>query len=51
MTNNANGVYFNDSTKVILEPKGKNFNYIERKGPEKQDIVHKYALSDYPKDL
>lgn len=28
-----------------------NFLYIERKGPEKQDVATEYTLADYPKDL
>jgi len=51
LSNNATGVFFNDSTKIILEPKGHHFDYIERKGADKQDVIVGYTLTDYPKDL
>jgi len=34
LSNGAAGVFFNDSTKIILDIKGKKFNYIER-GPDR----------------
>ena len=50
--NNANkGVFFNDSTKILLNNKGNDFLYVERRGPEKQDIGIRYNLSDYPKEF
>jgi polo-like kinase 1 len=30
LSNGAAGVFFNDSTKIILDLNGKKFNYIER---------------------
>jgi polo-like kinase 1 len=38
LSNGAAGVFFNDSTKIILDIKGQKFNYIER-GPDRQDII------------
>ena len=35
LSNNAAGVFFNDSTKIILDPKGYHFDYMERKNAEK----------------
>lgn len=34
LSNGAAGVFFNDSTKIILDIKGQKFNYIER-GPDR----------------
>jgi polo-like kinase 1 len=51
LSNGSTGVYFNDSTKIILEPNGTYFEYIERRQTDKQDIVVSHTLTDYPKDL
>lgn len=50
LSTGSTGVFFNDSSKIILEPKGKNFNYIERRATDKQEIVSNHTLTDYPKD-
>lgn len=53
----SSGVYFNDSTKTVLEPTGDNFQYIERKksssDPMKrgEPIVEYHSLSRYPDQL
>mmetsp|Transcript_2278 Transcript_2278/g.3626 ORF Transcript_2278/g.3626 Transcript_2278/m.3626 type:complete len:564 (-) Transcript_2278:38-1729(-) len=51
LSNGTTGVFFNDSTKIILGPGGHKFNYIERSGPEKQDVVSSHLLTEYPKEL
>ena len=51
LSNGATGVFFNDSTKIILDVKTQEFEYMERKGTEKQDVVEKYTINNYPKDL
>lgn len=51
LSNNACGVFFNDSTKIILEPKGVYFDYIERKVSDKQEIIHTHTLADYPEEF
>jgi polo-like kinase 1 len=51
LSNGSTGVFFNDSTKIILEPTGHNFSYIERKGPERVDVATSYTLTDFPKDM
>jgi len=51
LSTGASGVFFNDSTKIILEPDGQHFDYIEKKGPERTDITNRYSLQDYPKAL
>ncbi len=45
------GVFFNDSTKIVLDPNGYNFEYLEKQGPERQDLAHHHTLTDYPKAL
>lgn len=40
----AAGAFFNDSTKIILDSDGKRFEYIERKGEDKIDIVTTHTL-------
>lgn len=51
LSNGYTGVFFNDSTKILLEAKGSKFIYVERKGAEKQDFITEHTLSNYPKDL
>jgi polo-like kinase 1 len=60
LSNNATGVFFNDSTKIVLDfasqgPNGKNvFYYYERKpisATEKQDVMTTHSLLDFPKEL
>ncbi len=35
LSNNSTGVFFNDSTKIISDPKGVHFYYMERKNADK----------------
>jgi len=51
LSNGATGVFFNDSSKIVLDPKGINFDYIERKPADKQDTVTSHTITEYPKDL
>jgi polo-like kinase 1 len=59
LSNGFTGVFFNDSTKIILDIRTKyhnsiidsTFEYMERRGTEKQDAVDCYSINDYPKDL
>ena len=51
LSNGFTGVFFNDSSKIILDPKTNNFNYIERRMSDKQEIANSHTLSDYPKEL
>jgi polo-like kinase 1 len=53
----SSGVYFNDSTKTVLEAEGDSFQYIERKkqtaeSPRRAEPVStSHSLSSYPEDL
>eukprot|EP00347_Sterkiella_histriomuscorum_P006501 403352526 len=51
LSNDANGVFFNDNTKLILDPKGFYFDYMERRGAEKQDFMSSHTLTEYPKEI
>eukprot|EP00331_Platyophrya_macrostoma_P004873 CAMPEP_0176416666 /NCGR_PEP_ID=MMETSP0127-20121128/6468_1 /TAXON_ID=938130 /ORGANISM="Platyophrya macrostoma, Strain WH" /LENGTH=641 /DNA_ID=CAMNT_0017796757 /DNA_START=31 /DNA_END=1956 /DNA_ORIENTATION=+ len=51
LSNGATGVFFNDSSKILLHPKGATFEYIERRSTDKQDITTKHSMTDYPKEL
>lgn len=50
LSDGSTGVYFNDSTKMILEPNGATVDYIERKSGEKNDTVSTYPINDCPKE-
>ena len=49
------GVYFNDSTKIILSPDGQVFQYIERKRKESssqsEHVTQTHLMSAYPVEL
>lgn len=58
LSNNATGVFFNDSTKIVLDNLtlgSKNlFYYYERKpisATEKQDVMTTHSLNEFPKEL
>lgn len=51
LTNGCTGVYFNDGTKIIFNPKLSYFEYMEKKSYEKQDVVSSYTFEDYPETL
>ena len=51
LSNGVTGVFFNDSTKIILDVNGVTFNYMERRASDKQDVVSSHSLTDYPKEL
>jgi polo-like kinase 1 len=52
------GVFFNDSSKMVLEPSGDRFHYIERSGDRDAKGIRRsdgkvsvHTLSDYPSSL
>lgn len=51
LSNEATGVYFNDSTKIVLDPNGYHFDYYERRSSDRQDVGKEYTLTEYPKEL
>lgn len=48
LSDGSTGVYFNDSTKIILDKNNEFFEYIEKKQGEKIDTVSRYTISEYP---
>lgn len=50
-SNGCAGVFFNDCTKVILNPDNEYFEYIERRASDKTDAVSCYTVKNYPKQL
>ena len=51
LSNESTGVFFNDSTKIVLDPNGSHFDYFERRSSDRQDIGKEYTLTEYPKEL
>jgi len=51
LSNEACGVYFNDSSKIVLDPNGCHFDYYERVTGDHRDIGKEYKLTEYPKEL
>jgi len=45
------GVYFNDSTKIVLAPKGELFDYVTRRTQDKPEVRSTHTFEDYPEDL
>jgi len=45
------GVYFNDSTKIILAPQAGQFDYITRRTQEKPESRSTHTFENYPDDL
>jgi len=45
------GVYFNDSTKIILEPNGHRFDYITRRTQDNNEHRTHHTLEDFPEDI
>ncbi|KAL4460257.1 hypothetical protein ABPG74_000008 [Tetrahymena malaccensis] len=51
LNNGQAGVFFNDSTKIILNPKTGKFDYIERNSANKQDFGSEYSIQEYPQSI
>lgn len=51
LSNGTTGVFFNDSTKIILDSRSSRFSYVQRQSHDKQELVSNHTLTDYPKDL
>ena len=44
-------MFFNDSTKIVLDPHGHHLDYMERRTSDKQDTIQIHTLTNYPKEL
>lgn len=51
LSNGSSGVFFNDCTKIILDPSKETFEYIERRNSDRTDVVVAYSLTSYPRTL
>ena len=51
LSNEATGVFYNDSTKIVLDPNGHHIDYMERRSSDRQDVGKEYTLTEYPKEL
>ena len=51
MSNGCSGVFFNDYTKIIFDPKNEYFEYLERTPNDRTDTLKCYRLYSYPKEL
>lgn len=49
LSNGSSGVVFNDTTKIILDPKGSYFEYIYKK--ENDEVAERHNISEFPPDL
>ena len=51
LSNGNVGVFFNDCTKVIYDPRRDVFEYLERKTSDRMDLMTTWTLRSYPKEL
>ena len=49
--NHSIGVYFNDCTKLIYNPKTNKVSFIERKLTKEKDMMYIFGLNEIPKEL
>ena len=48
LSNGNSGVFFNDCTKIILDPTTNTVEYIEKKNNDKLDSIVSFNLEEYP---
>ena len=51
LNNNLIGVYFNDCTKLVYNPKTTKISFIERKVTKEKDMMYTFGLNETPKEL
>jgi polo-like kinase 1 len=51
LSNASVGVFFNDATKIVLDPNSYHFDYIERRQTDRQDVGKEYNIKDFPATL
>jgi polo-like kinase 1 len=51
LSNGGTGVFFIDSSKIVLSAKGHLFNYIERSSSDRQDVVSSHSLTEHPEEM
>ena len=51
LSNDAVGVYFNDGTKMIMDPNGHHIYYMEQLSEDRRDIGTEYTATNFPERL
>ena len=51
LNNGLIGVYFNDNTKMLLNPNKNRITYVERKISEKQELLYTFSINEFPDDI
>ena len=51
LNNNLIGVYFNDCSKLIYNPRTTKISFIERKVTKEKDMMYTFGLNETPKEL
>lgn len=51
LSNGSSGVFFNDCTKIVVDPSKEYFEYMERRASDRVDVMSAYSLKAYPKEL
>ena len=51
LNNGYIGVYFNDTTKIILNPVQKKFTYIDKKMVDDQELLYIFSINEYPDEI
>ena len=51
LNNGYIGVYFNDCSKILFNPKTNDINYVERQTTKEKDMVYSFQLNGAPKEL
>ena len=51
LSNGYSGVFFNDSSKIILNPETNKFFYIERRTSDRQEVIQTHNMNNFPKEL
>jgi polo-like kinase 1 len=51
LNNGQMGVYFNDTTKMILNPDKNEFTYIDKKISDELELLYTFSIDEYPIDL
>jgi polo-like kinase 1 len=48
LSNNSIGVYFNDTSKIVLDPAGDVFHYLEKQDENKVEVMSIFRIDNYP---
>ena len=51
LNNGYIGVYFNDTTKIVLNPIEKTFTYIDKKMIDEQELLYTFSMNEYPDEI